>query len=279
MWTCLPVARWVLPLLPSRHVLAAVVGRVVRSRRVGAGFRGRGQHRHSGAATTNLYPPQSTQQQQHHNHHHHHSTQTNPQPPHKNNPSSPEPRLGFQQTDTHSHTHFYGPLPSHHARARTFNPSLQSFSGLCYLHTEKNRWRRKGLALTVAAPRAPLASRQPCLRFAAAGGGELPAIYRAIDKTACCCCCSTRRNAMRLCEVYVARRCRLFNKNRIFSFLLLPSLAETRPLFQQDRAQLLRTEKLSNDPCTYIRRRFFFFRNLDPWTCKGWSECSSITVP
>jgi len=161
------------------------VGRLLRSRRVGAGFSrselggaGYPGHRQLERAT----PPLGGQQPQTCIHHQAYNTTTahkkTPNPPTKNNLSSPEPRLGFQQTDTHSHTHFYGPLPSQHARELTFKPS---FFGLCYLHTEKKYVEEERVALIAAAPRTPLASRQPCLRSAAAGGGELPAIYRAID--------------------------------------------------------------------------------------------------
>jgi hypothetical protein len=63
-----------------------------------------GQHRHLKAATTKHTTPTPT---------------PTPQPQHTNKPptppqsdsSSPEPRLGSKQTDTHSNTHFSGPLP------------------------------------------------------------------------------------------------------------------------------------------------------------------------
>ena len=136
------------------------------------------QARASRAASTRGQPPPTTQYHHHHHHHNHcHSTQTNPQPPHKNNPSLPEPRLGFQQTDTHLRHALLWPLPSQHARALTFNPSLQSFSVLCYLHTEKKLVEEERVALTVAAPR----SRHPCLRSAAASC--LPSTGRSIGVT------------------------------------------------------------------------------------------------
>ena len=138
IWTSLRTPDAGLPLLPSRHVPAAVVRRVLRSRRVGAGFSRRGL---PGP------PPLEGSHHQAHN-----ATTTTTATAHKQTPNPPTKQsfltrttVGFP-TNRHTLRHaLVWPLPSQHARALTFNPSLQSFSGLCYLHTEKNWWRRKGL--------------------------------------------------------------------------------------------------------------------------------------